>query len=64
MAFAQPHPIDDDDDAHLVVHQYIRLFGRRPTAQELAQYRAARSRVRYRMGSRLRRRVATLVTRL
>jgi hypothetical protein len=57
------HPIDNDDD-HLLVHQYIRLFGRRPSTKELAEYRSAITRVRYRMRPRVRRRIATIVARL
>jgi hypothetical protein len=57
------HPVDHDDE-HLLVHQYIRLFGRRPSPKELADYRSAVTRVRYRMRPRVRRRIATIVARL
>jgi hypothetical protein len=62
---SSPLHLEDTDDDHVVVHQYIRLFGRRPSALELAQFRQARSRSRYRAGSALSRRVvATLISRL
>jgi hypothetical protein len=37
------------DDDHVLVHQFIRLFGRRPNAEELAQYRTAQTRIRHRL---------------
>ena len=46
------------DDEHVLVHQFIRMFGRRPEAHELALYRAAPSRTRRRVLPRVRRRTA------
>ena len=54
----------DDVEEHLAVHQFIRLFGRRPTEAELAKYRRAQARVRTRVPAKLRRDAARLITRL
>jgi hypothetical protein len=61
MAFLT-HQLPDDD--HVLVHQYIRLFGRRPTPEQLTQYRTAKARVRHRLRFRVRRRTARVLTRL
>jgi hypothetical protein len=52
------------EDDHVLAHQFIRLFGRRPSPSELERYRAAQARVRYRMRSRTRRRLARLISRM
>jgi hypothetical protein len=52
------------DNDHMLAHQFIRLFGRRPTPIELAQYRDAQTRVRYRLHARARRHAARMITRL
>lgn len=48
----------------VLVHQFIRLFGRRPTAEELARYQYARTGIGVRQPSNVRVRLAQLVTRL
>ena len=53
-------PVEDD---HVLVHQFIRRFGRRPTPDELAAYRADQSRLS-RARLRARARVALMLTRL
>lgn len=47
-----------------LVHQYIRLFGRRPTETDLLRYQQAQSRVTGRLPARVRRGVARVITRL
>jgi hypothetical protein len=38
---SQDLPLSREVDDHVVVHHLIRLLGRRPTPQEVAQFRAA-----------------------
>lgn len=52
------------DDDRMLAHQFIRLFGRKPTPIELARYREAQTRVRYRLHARARRHAARMITRL
>ncbi len=47
-----------------LVHQYIRLFGHRPSPEELERYRRAQGNVAAYLPSRLRRGAARLITRL
>lgn len=52
------------DEFHVAMHQFIRLFGRRPTAEELTRYQQAQVRVHTRTPSRFRRDAARLISRL
>ena len=47
-----------------LVHQFIRIVGRRPTPEELRRYESARSRRSLRLPSRARRGLARLIVRL
>ena len=47
-----------------LVHHFIRVFGHRPTPEELARYQRARSSLRMRLPARARRRVAQIIVRL
>ena len=47
-----------------LVHHYIRVFGRRPTADDLVRYQRARSRLSLGFPARARRRAAQLIVRL
>lgn len=54
-------PLADRDP--VLVHQFIRLVGRPPTADELLRYREVRTRAVLRRPGRLRRTAARLITR-
>lgn len=56
------HPLGTSDQP--LVHQFIRLFGRRPTPQELEQFQNARAAIAGERPLRLRHRAARLITRL
>jgi hypothetical protein len=60
---AQLAPSAPDSD-QAMVHQFIRLVGRRPTAEELRRYQQHRSRAALRLPSHLRRSAARLIARL
>lgn len=47
-----------------LIQQFIRLFGHRPTAQELQQYQRARAGLVVYLPARIRRNAARIVTRL
>jgi hypothetical protein len=47
-----------------LVHQFIRVIGRRPNPEELRRYQSARSRVSLRLPSRARGGLARLIVRL
>lgn len=47
-----------------LVHQFIRLFGHRPTPAELLHYRRARAGLAAHLPARLRRHAARMITRL
>jgi hypothetical protein len=49
---------------HVLTHQFIRVFGRRPNPQELEQYLAAKPRRRPSVRRGVRRRAAHLITRM
>lgn len=52
-----------DTGDRTTVQQFTRLFGHRPTPQELAQYEHARAGLAVHLPARIRRRAARLVTR-
>jgi hypothetical protein len=52
-----------DVDAPLV-HQFVRVFGRRPSAQDLQRYQSVRAGLALQAPPRLRVRAARIVTRL
>jgi hypothetical protein len=47
-----------------LIHQFIRLFGHRPTPLELERYQRARASLTGQLPARLRRHAARMVTRL
>lgn len=53
-----------DDEERALVHQFIRLFGHRPSLDELDRYRSAHAGVAVHLPARLRRGAARLITRL
>jgi len=53
-----PEPTDQ-----ALVHQFIRIVGRRPTLVELEQYECARSKMVTRIPARIRRRAACVIAR-
>ncbi|GAB7005633.1 hypothetical protein JCM18899A_31060 [Nocardioides sp. AN3] len=46
-----------------LIHQFIRLFGHRPTPYELERYERARARLSGHLPARIRRNAARLITR-
>ncbi|MCW2833312.1 MAG: hypothetical protein JWN68_1265 [Nocardioides sp.] len=55
-------PQDCPDQA--LVHHFIRIFGRRPTPDEVARYQLVRSRIKRCFPARARRGMAQLIVRL
>jgi hypothetical protein len=53
-----------ENNDQLLTHRFIRLFGHRPTAQELEHYQRARASLSGHLPARIRRHAARLVTRL
>jgi hypothetical protein len=51
-------------DDQPIVDQFIRLFGHRPSAQELQRYEHARAGLSAHLPARMRRRAARLITRV
>jgi hypothetical protein len=60
---AQLAPSAPDSDQALV-HQFIRLVGHRPTAEELRRYQHHRTQAALRLSAHLRRSAARLIARL
>jgi hypothetical protein len=47
-----------------LVHQFVRLFGHRPSARELQQYERARAGLAAHLPARIRRNAARMITRV
>jgi hypothetical protein len=59
---AEPSDRSFTDPDQALVHQYIRVFGHRPTPEELARYRRAQLGMAVQLPARLRRGAARIIT--